>query len=96
MLIAGDYLIIPFSFFRCRIHSINAPVYESTTTRTAGGLDFATKGGKRQGHAVPRSLRVKLGAKLPVWKTQSQQRALLNRLIEWRQHFYGAVNGRNT
>jgi hypothetical protein len=26
---------------------------ESTTTRTAGCLDFAAKGGKRQAHAVP-------------------------------------------
>jgi hypothetical protein len=25
----------------------------------------------------------------------SQQRALLNRLIEWRQHIYGAIIGRN-
>jgi len=40
---------------------------ESTTTRTAGGLDFAAKGGKRQGRAVPRSLRVKPGATRPVW-----------------------------
>jgi hypothetical protein len=43
---------------------------ESTTTRTAGGLDFTAKGGKRQGYEVPRSLRVKPGAKHPVWKTQ--------------------------
>ena len=42
-----------------------------TTTRTAGGLDFVVKDGKRQGHAVPRSLWVKPGAKHPVWKTQS-------------------------
>jgi hypothetical protein len=35
---------------------------ESTTTRTAGGLDFTAKGGKRQGREVPQSLRV--------WKTQ--------------------------
>jgi chorismate mutase len=34
-------------------------------------LDFTAKGGKRQGHGVPRSLRVKPGAKHPVWKTQS-------------------------
>jgi len=32
---------------------------ESTTTRTAGGLDFTAKGGKRQGREVPQSLRVK-------------------------------------
>jgi hypothetical protein len=44
---------------------------ESTTARTAGDLDFAAKGGERQGHEVPRSLRVKAGAKHPVWKTQS-------------------------
>ena len=30
---------------------------ESTTTRTAGGLDFTAKGGKRQGREVPQSLR---------------------------------------
>ena len=35
---------------------------ESTTTRTAGGLDFTAIGGIRQGHGVPQSLRV--------WKTQ--------------------------
>jgi hypothetical protein len=35
-------------------------------------LGFAAKGGKRQGHAVPVSLRVKPGAKHPVWKTQSR------------------------
>jgi len=44
---------------------------ESTTTRTAGGLDFAAEGGKRQGREVPQLLRVKPGAKHPVWKTQS-------------------------
>ena len=44
---------------------------ESTTTRTAGGLDFTAKSGKRQGHEVPQSLRVEPGAKHPVWKTQS-------------------------
>ncbi|MGD9240755.1 MAG: hypothetical protein PVG69_12065 [Desulfobacterales bacterium] len=30
---------------------------ESTTTRTAGGLDFTAKGGKRQGREVPQSLK---------------------------------------
>jgi len=43
---------------------------ELTTTRRAGGLDFTAKGGKRQGRAVPQSLRVKPDAKHPVWKTQ--------------------------
>ena len=43
---------------------------ESTTTRTAGGLDFTAIGGKRQGREVPQSLRVEPGAKHPVWKTQ--------------------------
>jgi heavy metal translocating P-type ATPase len=43
----------------------------STTTRTAGGLDFTAIGGKRQGREVPQSLRVEPGAKHPVWKTQS-------------------------
>ena len=44
---------------------------ESTTTRTAGGLDFTAIGGKRQGREVPQSLRVEPGAKHPVWRTQS-------------------------
>jgi hypothetical protein len=44
---------------------------ESTTTRIAGGLAFTAIGGKRQGRKVPQSLRVKPGAKHPVWKTQS-------------------------
>jgi ATP-dependent RNA helicase RhlB len=48
---------------------------ESTTTRTAGGLDFTAKGGKRQGREVPQSLRVEPGAKHPVWKTQSKTAA---------------------
>ena len=43
-----------------------------TNTRTAGGLDFTARGGKRQGREVPRSLRVKPGAKPPVWETQSR------------------------
>ncbi|MBW2517964.1 MAG: sulfatase-like hydrolase/transferase [Deltaproteobacteria bacterium] len=46
---------------------------ESTTSRTAGGVDFTVKGGKKQEHSVPRSLRVKPGAKHPVWETQSNQ-----------------------
>jgi radical SAM superfamily enzyme YgiQ (UPF0313 family) len=33
--------------------SFISPEEESTTPRTAGGLDFAASGGKRQGHAVP-------------------------------------------
>jgi len=48
-------------------------MFESTTTRTAGGLDFAAKGVKRQGREVPQSLkttRCEPGAKHPVWKTQ--------------------------
>ena len=49
---------------------------ESTTTRTAGGLDFPAIGGKRQGREVPQSLRVKPGAKHPVWKTQSKAAAI--------------------
>jgi hypothetical protein len=46
--------------------------WESTTTRTADGLDFTAKGGKRQGREVPQSLRVKPGARHPVWKTRSK------------------------
>jgi hypothetical protein len=49
----------------------NSALAESTTTRTAGGLDLTAIGGKRQGREVPQSLRVKPGAKHPVWKTQS-------------------------
>jgi hypothetical protein len=30
---------------------------ESTTTRTAGGLDFTAIGGKKQGREVPQSLK---------------------------------------
>ena len=44
---------------------------ESTTTRKAGGVDFIAVGDKRQGREVPQSLRVKPGAKHPVWKTQT-------------------------
>jgi leucyl aminopeptidase len=52
---------------------------ESTTTRTAGGLDFAAIGGKRQGRKVPQSLKttrwnrgfVQPCANHPVWQTQS-------------------------
>jgi hypothetical protein len=47
------------------------PELESTTTRTAGGLDFTVIGGKRQGHEVLQSLRVEPGAKHPAWKPQS-------------------------
>ena len=43
-----------------------------TNTRTAGGLDFTAKGGKRQGREVPQSLRVKPGAQHAVRKTQSK------------------------
>jgi hypothetical protein len=42
----------------------------STTTRTAGGLDFPAICGKRQGREVPHSLWVEPGASHPVWKTQ--------------------------
>jgi len=48
-------------------------LFESTTTRKAGGLNFTAIGGKRQGREVPQSLRVEPGAKHPVWKTQSKQ-----------------------
>ena len=33
-------------------------VTESTTTRTAGGLDFTAIGGKRKGREVPQSLKI--------------------------------------
>ncbi len=49
---------------------------ESTTTRTAGGLDFTAIGGKRQGREVLQSLRVEPGASHPVWKAQSKPLAL--------------------
>ena len=51
---------------------------ESTTTRTAGGLDFTALDGKRQGRAVPPLLRVETvdsRAKHPVWQTQSDPKA---------------------
>jgi lipopolysaccharide export system protein LptA len=44
---------------------------ESTTTRTAGGLDFTAIGGKRQGREAPQSLRAEPGAKHPVWIAQT-------------------------
>jgi len=49
-------------------------VPESTTTRSAGGLDFTAKGGNKQRREVPQSLRVKPGAKSRrggIRKTQS-------------------------
>ena len=45
-------------------------LFESTTTRTAGGLDFTAIGGKRQGRGMPQSLRVEPGAMHQVLKTQ--------------------------
>jgi len=57
-------------------------VAESTTTRTAGGLDFTATGGKRQEHEVFQSLRVEPGAKHPVWKTQSKE--VMCRRWNWR------------
>jgi len=60
---------------------------ESTTNRTADGVDFTAYGGKRQGHEVPQSLRVKPGAMHPVWKTQSspkKNQRLAKRIF---QHF---------
>ena len=48
-------------------------LFEITTTRTAGGLDFTAIGGKRQGREAPQLMRVEPGAKHPVWKTQSKQ-----------------------
>jgi hypothetical protein len=40
---------------------ISKPEIESPTTRTAGGLDFAAIGGKRQGREVPQSLKQRGG-----------------------------------
>jgi len=58
---------------------------ESTTTRTAGDLDFTAKGGKRQGHEVAQSLRVEPGAKHSVRKTQSTRLVQENETgaIDW-------------
>jgi hypothetical protein len=39
------------------LHHASRVRFESTTTRTAGGLDFTAKGGKRQGREVHRSLK---------------------------------------
>jgi benzoate/toluate 1,2-dioxygenase reductase subunit len=44
-----------------------------TTTRTAGGLDFTARGGKRQGREVSPSLRVEPDAKHPVRETQTKK-----------------------
>ena len=54
---------------------------ESTTTRTAGGLDFTAIGGKRQGHGVPQSLRVESGTRHPVLKTQSGENLMLTNCV---------------
>jgi excinuclease ABC subunit A len=54
--------------------AVTRGVAESTTTRSAGGLDFTAIGGKRQGREVPQIVEnnaVEPGAKHPVWKTQS-------------------------
>ncbi len=56
---------------------------ESTTTRTAGGLDFTANGGKRQEREVPQSLRggtLKRDAKHPVQETHSQSPTAGSRL----------------
>jgi hypothetical protein len=47
----GNNVQNPFLF------SFQIKVPESTTTRKAGGLDFAAIGGKRQGREVPHSLK---------------------------------------
>ncbi|MDH3876556.1 MAG: hypothetical protein OEU55_05690 [Desulfobacterales bacterium] len=54
------------------MHNLSAAILSagSTTTRTAGGLDFTAIGGKRQGREGPQSLWVEPGASHPVWKTQ--------------------------
>ena len=61
---------------------------ESTSTRTAGGLDFTAGGGKRQGREVPQSLRVEPDAKHPVRKTQSGN-LNPNAVVPLQNHFYG-------
>jgi hypothetical protein len=66
--ISSCYFLIPALFDRRGIFS-----YESTTTRTTSGLDFSAKCGKRQGHVMAQSFRVKPGEEHPVWKTQSQE-----------------------
>jgi hypothetical protein len=65
---------------------------ESTTTRIAGGLDFTAIGGKRQQREVPQSLRVKPGAKHPVWKTQSIESSII-RTSDWRTRFTASPYG---
>jgi hypothetical protein len=62
-------MVIGYSLFVFRKKRDDLP--ESTTTRTAGGLDFTAIGGKRQGREVPQSLRAEPGVKHPVWKAQS-------------------------
>jgi hypothetical protein len=56
--------------------SVHRHSRESTTTGLAGGVGFTAKGVEKQGHEVPRSLRVKPGAKSRrggIWKTQSKE-----------------------
>jgi hypothetical protein len=60
--------------------SFYAWIDESTTGRTADGLDFTAIGGKIQGREVPQSLRVKPGVKHPVWKTQLKMRLCIYNL----------------
>jgi hypothetical protein len=60
---------------------------ESTTTRTAGGLDFTAIGGKRQGRQVPQSLKttrwtVDSRAKHPVWKTQLTEQQIIDQNVQ--------------
>jgi hypothetical protein len=55
--------------FRMSIKGIANDLY-----RLQQAVDAAI-GEKRQGREVPRSLRVKPGAKHPVWKTQSRRRS---------------------
>ncbi len=66
----SNFIIFLLIFILCSGNLFSPAWAESTTTRTAGGLDFTAVGGKRQGREVPQSLRVEPGAKHLVWKTQ--------------------------
>ncbi len=87
----------PDLYYACQFQQsarTNIPcLTESTTTRTAGGLNFTTTGEKRKGRAVPQSLRVKPGAKHPVGKTQPKkmpENAFAGKVTEYLEQYFTA------
>jgi hypothetical protein len=72
-------------FVKKQDKTANQPKVESTTTRTAGGLDFTAIGGKRQGREVPQSLPVKPDAKFRlggIWKTQLTEHQIIDQNVQ--------------